>query len=179
MTTPTVRVQDPDTKQLITIPASELAPGMVKVRVEPTGEEYFVAASSLTPMTDATSFRHPPFSEEVRDLLRTIRDTFADVRPLSLEGWEGGFRCDAHPEKEIALWLNIAAAYRHLTRHLTPGPTELEKKRDIFQLILSSVNNGPDNAAATTATPTLSRKRVREIIDELKRGNLQGGKEAN
>src|SRR5262249_4215879 len=78
------------------------------------------------------------------------------------------------PEKEIALWLNMAAAYRHFTRHLTPGPTELEKKRDIFQLILSSVNNGPDNAAATTATPTLSRKRVREIIDELKRGTFYG-----
>jgi hypothetical protein len=89
MTTPTVHVEDPETKQLTTIPASELAPGMVKVRVEPTGEEYFVAAASLTPTADATNFRHPPFSEEVRDLLRTIRDTFADVRPLSLEGWEG------------------------------------------------------------------------------------------
>src|SRR5262249_61037909 len=89
----------------------------------------------------------PPFTEKVRDLLKTIRDTFADVRPLSLEGWEGGFRCDAHPEKEIALWLNMAAAYRHFTRHLTPGPTELEKKRDIFQLILPAANNGPDHAA--------------------------------
>ena len=174
MTTPTVRVQDPDTKQIVTIPASELAPGMVKVRVETTGEEYYVTAASLTATTDATNFRHPPFTEEVRDLLKTIRDTFADVRPLSLEGWEGGFRCDAHPEKEIDLWLNMAVAYRHFTRHLTPGPTELEKKWDIFQLILSFVNNGPDNAAATTATPTLSRKRVREIIDELKRGTFYG-----
>jgi hypothetical protein len=73
----------------------------------------------------------------------------------------------------------MAGAYRHFTRHLPSGAAEVEKKRDIFQLILSFVNNGPDHAAATTATPTLSRKRVREIIDELKRGSFPGGQEAN
>jgi hypothetical protein len=160
MAIPTVRVEDPDTKQIVTIPATELAPGMIRVKVEGRGE-FFADASTLNAEGEP---RHPQFPEQIRAAVSAIRDAFADVRPLSSDEWERGFYCDLRPVREICGWLQMAVAYRHFTRHLQPGPAELEKKQDVFQVILACVNNGPQHALATASAPTLSRKRIVQLV---------------
>ena len=158
-----VRVLDQESDKIVAVPRSELAPGFVRVYIPGQGE-VFIPTSAIA----RGEYQHPPFSQEIRDnLLEPIQKTFAEVRPLSIDQWEDGFRCDVHVEQEIAVWLHLAKAFRHFTRHLGPGPEEIDKKQDIFQLLLVCVNNGRENALATFSGRTLSRRRVKEIIDEF------------
>src|SRR2546421_8961646 len=106
-----VKVYNFVTKKLSSIPVSELAPGMIEAEVQGIGRVW-VAASQLK--MDG-SYQHPPFSEEVRDFLRRIKAALDEVFPQTLEGWEDGFRKDINAEREIALWLNIAATYEQCT----------------------------------------------------------------
>src|SRR4051812_14453083 len=109
----------------------------------------------------AKPIRHPPFSEDVRQVLRLIQDTFKVVRPLSLEEWEDGFRRDTHPEKEIGIWANMAGAFRHFTEG---RDLDADQQRDIFAVILACWNNGPDNVLATVNCRTLSRNRIKAMV---------------
>jgi hypothetical protein len=92
-----VRVYDLETKTITTIPAQELAPGMIRAKVEGIEGEVFIEAAQM----GETPYRQPPFSEGIRKRLEEIRNTFVEVRPLSLEEWEDGFRRDTNPEKEV------------------------------------------------------------------------------
>jgi hypothetical protein len=156
----TVRVYDFATKQIMIIPAAELAPGMVCAQVEGIEGEVWIDAKGLK----EGPFRHPPFGEEVRAHLRRLQDVLHDVYPITVEQWEEGFRRDADPEPEIATWLRIADVYEHFTEG---HALDQEHKRDIFDVILACVNNGKDYVSQTTSPRTLSRARVREIAAYL------------
>jgi hypothetical protein len=56
----------------------------------------------------------------------------------------------------------MAEGYDRFARGHGKSP---EQKWDIFQVVLACVNNGPENALATTSHRTLSRKGVRRIVD--------------
>src|SRR5690242_11984238 len=60
MTQGTIRILDLDTKKVTTIPASELAPGMIRVKYEGLEGEFFVEAAKLK---SRAPLRHPPFGE--------------------------------------------------------------------------------------------------------------------
>jgi hypothetical protein len=153
-----VRVLDPATGQLTTIPARELAPGMIRATVQGIEGEVWLSAAALGP----SPLRHPPFGEELRQRMVELRDTFHDVYPRTAEEWEDGFRRDLHAEQEIAAWLHMAKAFRHFTDGRTLSP---EQRRDIFDVIVATVNNGRDKVLLTTNPLTLSRRRVRQIVD--------------
>jgi hypothetical protein len=164
-----VRVLDTKTNKITTIPACELAEGMIRARVDGIEGEVFVDAKTLR---KETTFRHPPFDEKVRDLLREFAEALADVYPTTVEQWEDGFRRDMNPEKEIGIWVNIVSCYRHFTEVKVSDPA---KKNDIFQLILACVNNGPERALATVTLKSLSRKRAAQIVAEIaSRGKAKG-----
>src|SRR5690349_5054197 len=105
-----VRVFDSDTGKITTIPAAELAPGMVRITVQGMEGEFWADASKLK----QSPYRHPPFSEEVRDILRNIQQALEEVYPLSLEQWEDGFRRDTNAEREIAFWQHLSRVYSRL-----------------------------------------------------------------
>jgi hypothetical protein len=109
-------------------------------------------------------YQHPPFSPAVRKLLATILETFKDIYilPVSLDEFEDGFRRDVHAEREIATWLHMAKVYRQFTdgRDLT-----MRKKLDIFAVVFVCANNGKENVFRTVPAPTLSRKRMTEIVN--------------
>src|SRR5687768_10453326 len=100
MSDKTVRVFDFETKQLTTIPAAELAPGMVQARVQGIGTVYISAGQAVK----LQGFRHPPMPE-MRENFAKIKASLDEVFPMSLEQWENGFRRDTNPEREIAFWL--------------------------------------------------------------------------
>jgi hypothetical protein len=166
-----VRVYDRKTDQITTIPAAELAPGMVRVRYEGVGEVWVDAAS-----IGRAPLRHPPFGPEVRQRLAVLRQTLEEVCPRTLEEWEDGFRRDTHPEQEIALLSMMAGCYRHFTegRNLPAG-----QKRDVYEVIRVTVNNGEEHVTRTVEAPSLSRQRVREIAAFVtEAGRASAGQEA-
>jgi hypothetical protein len=162
MTVDTVRFYDSKTNCVSTIPARELAPGIILARVEGIEGEVFVEASQIN---SDRPLRHPPFDVEVRALLTTMWDALADVLHMTLEEWEHGFRKDTHPEREIAIWLNIVEAYQHFT---AGRPLGLGQKKDIFAVIMNCFNVGVDIALLVTNCATLSKKRQRQIVDWIR-----------
>jgi hypothetical protein len=155
----TVRIYDVETKRLTTIPASELAPGMVRVRDTELGEVWIEVGQAKL---DAP-YRHPPFTEEDREkYLKPLQETFKDVYPCTLEEWEANFRREQNIEREIATWLVMRG---HFKRFTEGRDLAVDQRQDIFQVILACVNNGPDHVLATVSARTLSRKRVKEIVE--------------
>jgi hypothetical protein len=126
----TVRVYDFDTKKLVTIPATELAPGMIRAHVEGIEGEVFIDASKL----QNSPVRHDPFDEGTRRVLQVLYNTIHEVYNVTPQKWEEGFLRDTDPASEIRLWFKIAACYRHFTngRGLLP-----EQKMDIFKVIIA------------------------------------------
>src|SRR5437660_1795022 len=86
-----VRVYDFETQKITTIPAAELASGMIKAQVQGIDGEVYVEASQVRLGGD---YRHPPFDAERKALMRHLAEVFADVYPITAEQWEDGFRRD-------------------------------------------------------------------------------------
>jgi hypothetical protein len=108
--------------RIIRIPASELRPGYMQVRVQGIHEIVWVRPEQLRQNT----IQHPPFDEEVRAHIKDISSAFAEHRQLSLGEWEDGFRRDQNPEGEIALWRHAADTYQAFTLLESSGERRVE-----------------------------------------------------
>jgi hypothetical protein len=83
--------------------------------------------------------RHAPLSPDVRSRLEEIRAALSEVHSLPLDAWEDGFRRDAHPEREIALWLHTARAYERLTTQRL-GNLKPAHKHILFKVLLAAMS---------------------------------------
>jgi hypothetical protein len=159
MSEPTVRIYDPETDTLTTIPARELAPGVIRAQLTGVEGDVWIEPTRWR----EPEYQHPPFPDDIRkNYLERFQATFADVYPRTVEEWEDGFRRDAHPNQEIAIWVCIANVFEHFT---AGRDLSAEQRQDIFHTVLACANNGKDYVLFTTNPRTLSKKRVREIVD--------------
>jgi hypothetical protein len=115
---------------------------------------------NLTQVRCDQSVKHPPFSEGVRALLREIKASLDGVCPKSIEAWEEGFRQDAHPENEIAIWLRIARCFARLTsQEQTPA-----QRKDYFALLLACSMSTRESVLETVQLDAISRARAKEAV---------------
>ncbi len=161
MSKDTVRIANDD-GGFTTIPRAELAPGMVRAHViGPEGDRGEVWVDPHT-LDRQVEFRHPPFGEEVRAIIAGLSDTFQDVLPMSPEEWQDNFRRDCRPARDIGAWRVAQEVFLHFTegRNL-----DQDQRRDIFNVVFTCLNNGPENLRYTANPRTVSRRRMREIGD--------------
>jgi hypothetical protein len=130
---------------------------MVRVQMNGVQGDVWVEAARL----QKSPYRHPPFSEAVRDHLRQIKAALDEVYPLSLEAWEDGFRRDQDAEREIATWVHIASLYTSLS---SGEPMALPAKRDTFQLLLSCANNPREQVLGVVQLQALTREEAQAVI---------------
>jgi hypothetical protein len=104
--------------------------------------------------------RHPPFPAAVRQCIAQIQRVLLDVRPLTVDQWEFGFRCDVDPALDIRLWSHIARCYRHFTRG---RPLTLEQKKDVYAVIFWTTFHGWPSTTRHMNKITLSPERASEI----------------
>lgn len=156
----TVRTYDFDTGVITRIPARELAPGMILAKVEGIEGEVWVSARELE--ISACASKHPPFCAEVVKMLRAMHKVLKTVYPVSFKAWEKGFRHDAHPEQEIAVWKIIVDGFKHFTdgRNLTR-----EQKQDVFNALLTASNSDKDTVHYVTEPLTLSQPQLKRIAN--------------
>lgn len=152
-----VRLYDLDAKQITTIPAAELAPGMVCITLTGKTGKFWADASKI----NHGPHRHPPFSEEVKDILRIIQYALQEVYPLSLEEWEDGFRCDTDAEREISFWVNLSLTYLQETED---KQLPFEYKRDIFRVLVSCLSNPREKALLVTDLQVMSKQEAKELM---------------
>lgn len=156
-----VSVYDVEAQALYTMPAAELAPGMVQISLQRAdGSEaiVWVEAAKL----ELNDYQHPPFPETVRAYFRLLAQTFADVHPLTVEAWEDIFRRDEHWEQELLIWLRLAALYEAF---LKSAPRTQAEKQDAFRLLLTSSTCPQDKVLALAEIEVLSQAEAKSLVD--------------
>src|SRR5438477_2186522 len=140
---------DVESGRVVQIPATELRPGAVQARVQGIEGLVWLLPDQLKP----GEVKHPPFDEDVRAYIRQIQAAFAEHRPLSFEEWEDGFRRDAEPAREIALWSHAADVYTAFAG-TEPSP---ERRKDVYRCIVACLTTGPDTVWHVLRPAVLSR----------------------
>lgn len=159
-----VRIYDPDTGIISTIPAAELAPGMIRVNVRVSEnhieENVWMDASKAKP----SPYRHPPFPDEIRQYFQTLSEVLDEVDPKTIDEWEDGFRRDQNWEPELQIFLHVAEVYSHLIRG---RDYTLGQKRDIYRVLIGCTISPRDQILNVVDRGSLSREQALEIIEKF------------
>lgn len=150
---------DVEAGRVVRIPASELRPGAVQVRLQGTDEVVWALPEQL----QQGEVKHPEFDEGIRDYIRQIQTTFAEHRPLSFEEWEEGFRRDANPEQEIALWSHAADVYTAFTAKEPAA----DRRRDVYRCIVTCLTTGPNTVWQVLRPEVLSRTEAEQVVNRF------------
>ena len=156
-----VRVFDIEKGEVRTMPAQELAPGMVPARVEGIEGEVWVDARQVR---EFPRHRHARFTGEPLRKIRRIQALLEEVDPLSLEEWVDGFRRDKDPEREIAFWLGVAETYAFLVGN---RPYDRARKLDVYNLLMASVISPAEDVPKITELQAFTKEEGRALLDEI------------
>ncbi len=111
----------------------------------------------------AGAIQHDTLSEEQVKKITLIQSTFAEVLPVSLDKTLDDFKRDIDVDSEIKVWLNMVDAYNKYL-NLKQGKLDLNRKQEVFNLILSR-SMMPANEAIANVKPTLlTEKEVQEVL---------------
>ncbi|MCC3158244.1 hypothetical protein LJ737_13430 [Hymenobacter sp. 15J16-1T3B] len=108
--------------------------------------------------------RHDSLTSAQVARITRIQATFAEVVPASLAETLNNFRRDADPDREIAVWETMAAAYE---RYLRRQPRlSFAQKKEVFALLLSR-SMMPAAAALANANPVrLTPTEAQQVLAE-------------
>ena len=146
------------------IPNDELAPGMCEVTIEnDDGTEeknVWIDSRSVLP---ASKIRHTePFSDEFMRNLRKLKADLSVVLPRSIEDWENCFRSERNPEKELKIWLKVAAYYN---MWIVSHPTHsLGKKKETFNIMMECTMTSADSILNVVDLHFMSKADAKDII---------------
>ena len=155
----TVRVYNCVTKEIKTIPAAELVPGMVQAQVESVGLVWINSAE----VKGRREHKHPPFGPEVRDLIENeIQKPLAEVWPKTLVEWEDNFRCDSNPEQEIGIWCRIADRFTKFSK--SEGLNRAERQ-ECFAIMLHCSTVPSEQVLEVVTLKALTREQARRAIE--------------
>lgn len=150
---------DAEGGRVVRIPASELRPGVVQVRLQPSGEVVW----ALPDQPHESEVRHPEFDEGVREYIRRIQGAFAEHRPPSFEDWEDGFRRDADPAPDLAIWSHAADIY---TAFAGTEP-DADRRRDVYRCIVACMTTGPEAVWRVLGPEVLSRAEAEQVVNRF------------
>ncbi|MDF3056594.1 MAG: hypothetical protein K0R17_809, partial [Rariglobus sp.] len=105
-------------------------PGAVLVQIQGQPHSVYADGSQLQP----GDYKHPPFEGEMKEAIQSLVIDLAEVRPLSLEEWEDGFRRDRTPDREIAGWLHLAAILTTMTDRFS---LDLQKRKECYRVLVA------------------------------------------
>jgi hypothetical protein len=155
----TVRIHDPATGKIHTIPAAELAPGMVEADVKGVGRVWINSATVKL----SGKFKHPPFEPELRGFIeREIQKPLAEVWSKTLAQWEDNFRHDAEPEQEIGLWCRIAERFVEFS---TAEGLNAAQRQECFAIMLHCSTVSPEQILEVVPLKALTREQAQRAIE--------------
>jgi hypothetical protein len=103
--------------------------------------------------------------EELSDLqierIKKIQATFAEVDDTPLDEWMDGFKRDANPDQEIAVWERMARAY---SRYIGEKSLSLEAKQDVLQVLLLRSAAPAEEVYKHLKLKVLTEKEAKEIM---------------
>jgi hypothetical protein len=150
---------DAEAARVVRIPASELRPGAIQVQFQGSHELVWALPDQLRP----GEIKHAEFDEGIRDYIRRIQAAFAEHHPLSFEEWEDGFRRDATPEREIAMWLHAANIYTVFTAE----ESDAARRQDVFRCIVACLTASPDGVWQVLRPLVLTRVEAEQVVNRF------------
>lgn len=106
---------------------------------------------------------HDQLTNEQIEKIKKIQSTFSDVYPISLEDSITNFKRDRNPDNEIRIWFNMMQAYeKFLSKNLE---ITLEKKSEVFKLILSRSMMDENKVRSQTECKILTENEMNEIFE--------------
>ena len=121
------------------------------------------AASQQVPPANLQpgAIRHESLSDALVARVRKFEPVFAEVYPQTHEQWLDGFKRDADPEPEVAIWESMAAAYQGFTQK-----TQLshDAKKEVFGLLLVRSAASEQQTLAGAKLQHLRRADVEELL---------------
>jgi hypothetical protein len=155
----TVRVHDPVTGKIHTIPAAELAPGMVEAEVKNVGRVWINSEA----VKGGRVYKHPPFDSELRDFIeREIQKPLAEVWPKTLAQWEDNFWRDAEPEQEIGLWCRIADRFVEFSKSEGLNKAQMQ---ECFAIMLHCSTVPPEQVLEVVTLKAMTREQAQRAIE--------------
>jgi len=106
------------------------------------------------------------FSEETLSKIRYLHNTFKEVDPSSFELWVSDFDRDAHPEENIALWMDMAGVYTDMIKEY---PDEYEYHKEIYIVILLASTGDEDYVFSQIKAEKLSEEDIKYIYGEYRK----------
>jgi hypothetical protein len=156
-----VKVYDFKTKTVTTIPAAELAPGMVRIQLSGSKEVYWADTSSMGEVTGRQW--HPRFTGELKEKIVFIQRALSDVYFSTLEYWEDGFREDLHAKQEIEQWFRVATLY---STFADTHSLNREQKHEAFSVLGACLNGTRSTVFETVKLTLLPRFLAEELADD-------------
>jgi hypothetical protein len=142
--------------RVVHIPALELRPGVVQARVQGIEGLVWVLPDQLK----QGEIKHPPFDEGIRAYIRQIQEAFTEHRSLSFDEWEDGFRRDANPEREIAIWSHAADIYVAVAG----SEPSAERRKDVYRCIVACLTTTPESVWHVLKPAVLSRAEAEQVV---------------
>lgn len=158
-----VEIRNLKTGARTTIPASELAPGMMKLKIRGEEGEFFAEAKDCIAPAD---WKQPkPLPEGFEAIALAVAEVLpvCQFTNMTLEWWVEGFQYDAHPVSELMLWMNAAYAFNRMTHE---GRDSVEIQRDVFSLCANGITSGMD-AIHIVQLGRISKARAKSVLAAL------------
>jgi hypothetical protein len=108
--------------------------------------------------------RHETLPDELLDQIRTIHQVTGKYFGQTLEQAEIDFMRDAHPEREIAIWMHIVRAFlKYREMHVTRKPLNVNQGRKIIGA-LSAISMGRAQGDTLLASQGLKATTEQNLI---------------
>jgi len=127
-------------------------------RVEPSDNQ-ITEINNLTMSPEM----HDSLAADQMMKIKKIYNTFSEVNPSTLEETISNFKRDQNPDNEINLWLHMATTYENFIS-TRPSKLDLDKKKEVFKLILIRSMMPSDEAKAQAELKLLNSNEINEIL---------------
>ena len=157
-----VRIFDLETEELSEIPASELAPGMVRASLPDVGE-VFVSAEQLRRVARTKSKPLPDGFASAAGAVWQLLEKRLSLWASSQTSWIAGFEKETHPTRELLIWMRLGVVYWEMSH----GEADSEDVcHEVYRVLVSAMNNR-EHALETVELARLSRARAHSVVEKF------------
>ena len=107
---------------------------------------------------------HDSLNDDQTTKVKKIYNAFSEVNPSTLEETISNFKRDQNPNNEINVWLNMATTYENFIS-TRPSKLDLDKKKEVYKLILIRSMMSADEAKSQAGLKLLNDSEIKEILD--------------
>ena len=108
--------------------------------------------------------RHERLSDEQMQRIAAVQKVFAEVDSNPLEKWVEDFKRDMNPDREIAIWETMAAAYSKVN---SPKTFSLPQRKELFGVMLTGSGASEDETIKHLKPKVLSEAEARSALRTL------------